>query len=143
MTHKEATVASTKKPGRRDALADFFRPQEPAGVADLADAKTIALDLLEPNPFQPRTFHGDDAEEQAALQELANDMKAHGVLQPLLVRAHPQTPGRYQIVAGERRWRAARDAGLENVPVDPDTSQVTCVGRNTLAGRKRKTTVLT
>jgi len=109
-------VTNANKLPRRDALASFFRPQEPTGVADLANAKQIAVDLLDPNPFQPRTFHDDDAEVHAALGDLTDDIRAHGVLQPLLVRPHPLEQGRYQIVAGERRWRAACGAGLKSVP---------------------------
>ena len=51
-----------------------------------------------------------------ALDELAQSIRVQGVLQPLLVRPHPVTPGRFQIVAGERRWRAASTAGLHEVP---------------------------
>ena len=110
------------KPARRDAFADlggaggaaqYFAPQNPVGVEDLAEAKSIAVDLLESNPYQPRTtFDG------AALAELAADIAAHGVLQPLLVRPHPDASkrGHYQIVAGERRWRAAQQAGKAEVP---------------------------
>jgi ParB family chromosome partitioning protein len=71
----------------------------------------IALDLLEPNPFQPRTGFPDEA-----MQELAESIRVRGILQPLLVRAHPDEPGRYQIIAGERRWRAAAIARLHEVP---------------------------
>jgi ParB family chromosome partitioning protein len=71
----------------------------------------IALDLLEPNPFQPRTGFAEEA-----MQELAASIRARGILQPLLVRAHPTDPGRYQIIAGERRWRAAAIARLHEVP---------------------------
>jgi len=108
------------KPARRDAFADlggaggaaqYFAPQNPVGVEDLAEAKSIAVDLLESNPYQPRTTF-----DKAALAELAADIKEHGVLQPLLVRPHPQATGRYQIVAGERRFRAATVAGLPEVP---------------------------
>jgi len=102
---------TAKKPARRGALADFFPTQAPAGVADLDDARSIAVGLLEPNPFQPRTTF-----DEAALTDLADDIKAHGILQPLLVRPHPSQPGRFQIVAGERRWRAAQQAGLTEVP---------------------------
>jgi len=110
------------KPARRDAFADlggaggaaqYFAPQNPVGVEDLAEAKSIAVDLLESNPYQPRTTF-----DAAALAELAADIAAHGVLQPLLVRPHPDASkrGHYQIVAGERRWRAAQQAGKAEVP---------------------------
>ena len=78
----------------------------PAGAV-----RQVPLDLLEPNPFQPRTTI-----EPAALDELAQSIRTRGVLQPLLVRPHPSDPGRFQIVAGERRWRAAGAAGLHEVP---------------------------
>ncbi|MDQ2828586.1 MAG: ParB/RepB/Spo0J family partition protein [Chloroflexota bacterium] len=95
----------------RRSIDALFAPSQPTGVEDMDNARTIAVDLLDPNPFQPRkTF------DEAALAELANDIKVHGVLQPLLVRPHPQERGRYQIAAGERRWRAARLAGLGEVP---------------------------
>lgn len=77
-----------------------------------ASVRQIPLDLLEPNPFQPRTVI-----EPAALKELTQSVRTHGILQPLLVRPHPTIPNRYQIVAGERRWRAAQRAGLHEVPV--------------------------
>ena len=74
--------------------------------------RELAVDLLEPNPFQPRTTM-----DPGALDELAQSIRVQGVLQPLLVRPHPATAGRFQIVAGERRWRAAGAAGLHEVPV--------------------------
>jgi ParB family chromosome partitioning protein len=77
-----------------------------------ADAiRQVALDQLEPNPFQPRSTM-----DQGALDELAQSIRARGILQPLLVRPHPTDPGRFQIIAGERRWRAAGAAGLHEVP---------------------------
>lgn len=72
--------------------------------------KTLRLTEIYPNKEQPRTDFDDEA-----LSTLAESIKQHGVLQPLLVR--PMESGGYQIVAGERRWRAARMAGLEEVPV--------------------------
>ena len=74
--------------------------------------KTVTLRLLDvsPNPDQPRHQFEDEA-----LGELAASIEKHGILQPLLVR--PMPDGSYQIVAGERRWRAARMAGLKEVPV--------------------------
>lgn len=77
-----------------------------------ADHGAIAVDLLHPAPFQPR--RDMDPEK---LAELADSIRSRGVLQPLLVRPDPADPGRYQIIAGERRWRAAQLAGLYQVPV--------------------------
>ncbi|MEB3197179.1 MAG: ParB/RepB/Spo0J family partition protein [Candidatus Sericytochromatia bacterium] len=76
------------------------------------DRRKLALDKLAPNPDQPRKFF-----DAAALDDLAASLKVHGVLQPLLVRPHPRENGRWQIVAGERRWLAATQAGLTEVPV--------------------------
>jgi ParB family chromosome partitioning protein len=71
----------------------------------------VALDQLEPNPYQPRSTM-----DRSALDELAQSIRSRGILQPLLVRPHPTEPGRFQIIAGERRWRAAGAAGLHEVP---------------------------
>ncbi len=68
----------------------------------------IAVQLIERNPFQPRKEFEKDS-----LNELAESMMTHGVLQPLLVRPHN---GGYQLIAGERRWLAAKEAGIETVP---------------------------
>lgn len=76
----------------------------------MVSTDTLAVNDIIPNKEQPRkTF------DEAALQELADSIKQHGVLQPLLVR--PLTNGGYQLVAGERRWRASRLAELKEVPV--------------------------
>lgn len=72
-------------------------------------ANTLAIKLLEPNAKQPRTNF-----DEAALEELTASIREKGVLQPLLVRPRGK---RFEIVAGERRWRAAQRAGLETVPV--------------------------
>jgi ParB family transcriptional regulator, chromosome partitioning protein len=90
--------------------------------------RQLALDQLEPNPFQPRSTM-----DQGALDELAQSIRARGILQPLLVRPHPIEPDRFQIIAGERRWRAAAAAGLHEVPtlvrelVDTDAAAVALV----------------
>ncbi len=73
-------------------------------------ASTLPLDEIVPNRDQPRKQFDDEA-----LAELADSIAQHGVLQPLLVR--PMPDGSYQLVAGERRWRASRMAGLTEVPV--------------------------
>jgi ParB family transcriptional regulator, chromosome partitioning protein len=70
--------------------------------------KLLAIDVLEPNPFQPRERIKDED-----VQELSHSIKKFGILEPLLVA---QTPAGYQLIAGERRWRAAKLAGLKEVP---------------------------
>jgi ParB family chromosome partitioning protein len=70
---------------------------------------TLPIDAIAPNPVQPRSVFQADR-----LEELADSIRANGIIQPLIVRRHGDA---YQIVAGERRWRAARLAGLTEVPV--------------------------
>lgn len=74
--------------------------------------RELLLDLISPNPQQPRS-HFDPA----ALEELASSIRTHGILQPLIVTSSPHQSGHYWLIAGERRWRAARLALLETVPV--------------------------
>src|SRR4030043_2347860 len=69
----------------------------------------IDIDMLQPNPLQPRGLITPDS-----LAELVDSIREHGVLEPLVVA---KTPAGYQIIAGERRWRAAKIAGLSKVPV--------------------------
>ncbi len=79
-------------------------------VSEELSSSTLPINEITPNKEQPRkTF------DEAALNELADSISQHGVLQPLLVR--PLPGGGYQLVAGERRWRASRIAGLKEVPV--------------------------
>ena len=87
--------------------------EAPAPSAEAAvPARTLPIEMLEPGPFQPRSnFHAD------TLAELVDSIRARGILQPLLARPHPNRPGIFQIIAGERRWRAAQQAGLHDVPV--------------------------
>jgi ParB family chromosome partitioning protein len=74
-------------------------------------AREIPIELIARNPDQPR-LHFAEAE----LEELAASIRQRGVLQPILLRPYPGKPGEYQIVAGERRWRAAQKAGLQALP---------------------------
>jgi ParB family chromosome partitioning protein len=76
------------------------------------DIRRLPIDLLDPNPFQPRMNFDDEM-----LSDLAESIRTQGILQPILVRPHPEVPGRFQIIAGERRWRAAGIAGLHEIPV--------------------------
>jgi ParB family chromosome partitioning protein len=73
------------------------------------DTLEVPIDAIEVNPYQPRTDF-----DQAALEELANSITVHGIIQPLTLRRLHE--GKYQLIAGERRWRAAQMAGLKTVP---------------------------
>lgn len=95
-----------KKGGLGKGLDAIFAENDTEGERTAVLLKTSEL---EPNRAQPRRSFNEQA-----LSELADSISKHGVLQPLLVR--PQMSGGYQIVAGERRWRAARMAGLDEVP---------------------------
>jgi ParB family chromosome partitioning protein len=85
-----------------------------SGVSETAagPASQVPIELLRRNPDQPRRIFSE-----TDLEELAASIRERGVIQPILVRPMPGAPGEYQIVAGERRWRAAQRAGLHQVPV--------------------------
>ena len=100
-----------RKRGMGRGLAAIL-PDSGAGGPELRE---LSVDQIEPNPEQPRRHF-----EQQALDALAGSIAAAGVLQPLIVR--PLDDGRFEIVAGERRWRAARQAGLDRVPAVVRTS---------------------
>lgn len=103
-----------------EALFEDSRDDSQSGVT------TVRISEIEPNLSQPRKQFDEEA-----LSELADSIAAHGVLQPLLIR--PTSGGTYQIVAGERRWRAARLAGLSEVPAlireitDEETDQLALI----------------
>jgi ParB family chromosome partitioning protein len=81
----------------------------PAG--EPTGAREIPIELIHRNPDQPRRRFGE-----AEIAELADSIREKGVLQPVLVRPAPGLPGEYQLVAGERRWRASQQAGLRALP---------------------------
>jgi ParB family chromosome partitioning protein len=95
-------------------LAALFGDMPARGDGDTAmdDVRRLPIDLLDPNPFQPRMNFDEEM-----LADLAESIRTQGVLQPILVRPHPDVPARYQIIAGERRWRAAGISGLHEIPV--------------------------
>ncbi len=93
-----------KKKGLGTGLGALF------GDEELTAPQTLPIQKIEPRENQPRSVFDDEA-----LQELADSIALHGILQPITVR--PLDSGYYQIVAGERRWRASRLAGLKEVPV--------------------------
>jgi len=88
------------------AIVSLLSPDSPTRSVGV---RIVPVDHIEPNPEQPRMVF-----EQEALDELTASIREHGVLQPILVR--PLGPNTYQIVAGERRWRASRQAGLDTIP---------------------------
>jgi ParB family transcriptional regulator, chromosome partitioning protein len=83
------------------------------GASSFEASRTLPVEALEPGPFQPR-----GPIEPGPLKELADSIAEHGVLQPILVRPKPEEAGRYQIIGGERRWRAAQLAQLHEIPVN-------------------------
>lgn len=95
-------AAGAKKPSEPSAKQAPAAPLEPAETE-------IALSLIDPDRSQPRQYFDEEA-----LEELTASIRIHGVIQPLLVQ---KKGNRYVIVAGERRWRAAKEAGLKKVPV--------------------------
>jgi ParB family chromosome partitioning protein len=99
-------------PGMGAAAADVVyggqTPSEPAGGGPTY--REIALDLIQPNPRQPRQGFDDEA-----LAELVHSIREFGLMQPIVVRPLADSDG-YQLVMGERRWRAAQEAGLEAIP---------------------------
>jgi ParB family chromosome partitioning protein len=97
---------SAKKRGLGRGLDALIEKQEEKAES----VRTLPLESLRPNRLQPRTTF-----DETAIEDLAASIRAQGIVQPLIVKAEPD--GSYSIVAGERRWRAARRAGLEVVPV--------------------------
>ena len=98
-----------------DALFNDNSPKReanPSTGGGPAPSHSLPLDKIIPNPGQPRHHFAKDA-----LDELTASIREQGIIQPLLVRPRRNDPGRYEIVAGERRWRAAALAGLKEVPV--------------------------
>lgn len=97
------------KKGMGKGLGNIFQDNSTDELSSAGVVKVKLMDI-EPNREQPRKQFDEEA-----LNELANSIAKHGILQPLLVR--PLNDGTYQLVAGERRWRASRIAGLTEVPV--------------------------
>ncbi|MGD0015139.1 MAG: ParB/RepB/Spo0J family partition protein [Bryobacteraceae bacterium] len=97
-----SALISNRAASKSEQPAPAAPPDRPEGMI------RVAVELIDPNPLQPRTVFQPER-----LRELADSIQVHGMIQPLVVRPHGE---RYQLVAGERRWRAARIAGLAEVP---------------------------
>jgi ParB family chromosome partitioning protein len=108
-------MSTTRKapPSRLGRGLSALIPDAPAAAAaDQGALRTLPVEALEPGPFQPR-----GGMDRASLEELAASIREHGILQPILARPKPGSPGAYEIIGGERRWRAAQAAQLHEVPV--------------------------
>ncbi|MEP9374562.1 ParB/RepB/Spo0J family partition protein [Mesorhizobium sp. KR1-2] len=104
---------SKKRLGRGLAalIGEIDKPAAPAQPVVSSDGH-VPIEFVAPNPRNPRRHFGD-----AELTDLAQSIREHGVVQPVVVRPAPGEAGRYEIIAGERRWRAAQRAGLAEIPV--------------------------
>ncbi len=104
---------SGKKKGLGRGLSALFGDDVPKNQKDISkQLKKIAISDLSRNPYQPRETFNENK-----LDELTKSIKKNGVIQPIAVRPKKNDPGRYEIVAGERRWLAAQKAGLHDIPV--------------------------
>ena len=102
-----------KKKGLGRGLSALFGDESPKTVVKDSETKRISISDLSRNPYQPReTFN------EFKLDELANSIKKNGIIQPIAVRPKKSETGKYEIVAGERRWLAAQKAGLHDIPVN-------------------------
>jgi ParB family chromosome partitioning protein len=95
-------------------LAALFGEESESSESPVAAEAShkVPVEQIHPNPWQPRRNF-----DEAAIKDLADSIRENGILQPILVRRHPEQPDQYQLIAGERRWRAAQLAQLHEVPV--------------------------
>jgi len=106
-------MSSGKKKGLGRGLSALFGDDSPKDKNfDTKEINKISISDLSRNPFQPREFFNE-----TKLQELTDSIKKNGVIQPIAVRLNKSEPGKYEIIAGERRWLAAQKAGLHEIPV--------------------------
>ena len=104
---------SGKKKGLGRGLSALFGDEKPHDKPqETRQSNTVSIGDLSRNPYQPREHFSEEK-----LEELANSIKKNGIIQPIAVRPNKTENGKYEIVAGERRWIAAQRAGLHEIPV--------------------------
>ena len=104
---------SGKKKGLGRGLSALFGDEKPQDKSqDTKLSNTVSISDLSRNPYQPRQHFSEEK-----LEELANSIKKNGIIQPIAVRPNKIENGKYEIIAGERRWMAAQRAGLHEIPV--------------------------
>ena len=106
-------MSSGKKKGLGRGLSALFGDQKISEKTADKTINSISISDLSRNPFQPREIFNEEK-----LTQLSNSIKKNGVIQPIAVRPKKSEPGKYEIVAGERRWLAAQKAGLHDIPVN-------------------------
>tara|TARA_X000000950_G_scaffold147909_1_gene182556 strand:+ start:67 stop:921 length:855 start_codon:yes stop_codon:yes gene_type:complete len=105
-------MSPIKKKGLGRGLSALFGDETSKKTFKNEETNSVAISDLIRNPYQPReTFN------EAKLEELANSIKKNGIIQPIAVRPSKSEAGKYEIVAGERRWLASQKAGLHDIPV--------------------------
>ena len=107
-------MSSGKKKGLGRGLSALFGDQAlEKKIVEIKEINKLSISDLTRNPYQPRqTFN------EVKLEELSNSIKKNGIIQPIAVRLNKDASGKYEIVAGERRWLAAQRAGLHEIPVN-------------------------
>ena len=104
---------SGKKKGLGRGLSALFGDDKPLDKPqEIRQLNTVSISDLSRNPYQPRQYFSEEK-----LEELASSIKKNGIIQPIAVRPNKTDNGKYEIVAGERRWLAAQRAGLHEIPV--------------------------
>lgn len=104
---------SNKKRGLGRGLSALFGDEKPKDKSDqINKSNNVSISDLSRNPYQPRQNFSEEK-----LEELVNSIKKNGIIQPIAVRPSKNESGKYEIIAGERRWIAAQRAGLHEIPV--------------------------
>ena len=106
-------MSTGKKKGLGRGLSALFGDEKPKEkTQDASQSSSVSIGDLSRNPYQPRQNFSEEK-----LEELSNSIRKNGIIQPIAVRPSKSDPGRFEIVAGERRWLAAQRAGLHEIPV--------------------------